>query len=44
MAPYINDEPIEPVDEALEAPLKSKPQLIAPEPGESLYAHAIIIN
>lgn len=35
MAPYIHDGPIEPVDEALEAPLKAKPQLVAPEPGTS---------
>lgn len=35
MAPYIQDAPIEPVDEALETPLKAKPQLVAPEPGTS---------
>jgi len=35
MAPYLDDQPIEPVDEALETPLKAKPQLVAPEPGQS---------
>lgn len=27
----------EPLAEALEAPLKEKPNLVAPEPGSSLY-------
>lgn len=34
MAPYLDDQPLEPVDEALETPLKAKPQLVAPEPGK----------
>jgi len=34
MAPYLDDRPIEPVDEAIDVPLKAKPQLVAPEPGK----------
>ena len=33
MAPYLDEEPIQPVEDALDAPLKAKPQLVAPEPG-----------
>lgn len=35
MSPYLDDSTIQPVEEALEAPLKTKPQLVAPEPGLS---------
>lgn len=34
MAPYLDDQHTEPVQEALETQLKEKPQLIAPEPGQ----------
>lgn len=33
MAPYLDGDAIEPVEDAIDVPLKSKPQLVAPEPG-----------
>lgn len=34
MAPYFEEPLSEPVAEALDSPLKKKPELVAPEPGE----------
>lgn len=43
MAPLLDERIQEPVAEALDTPLKNKPQLVAPEPGESHEANLVAL-